>query len=293
MSVAISLISHSFHKVQAIFGIRPAPSVPSSVAQKALGPKALSLGLERKELSVVIGPSKSLWDRALDAHQSTTQAGEPPLRLEMDVPTIELIRQKEVEEGKFSRDELLAFTERKSNGILKFFSSFNAKIPFPYSIKGVKSDPEAILEYYVRQAVGLPKGMDPLTWLRKCATGANGSFMEGRALHLCAFLKLLGDGNKAISDDVNSHINRGEPIAVNPVPVKNGKLVPPAAVTSFIGQFAIGYELQEEVISLDRYNELGERRSLERYQTSRTVTVFTPDANSEVEYVVKRKFEQL
>jgi hypothetical protein len=289
-SAAISVVSQVLSKVQTMLGAGIA-SRPSSIAQKALASKAPVLGLEKKELSVIVGPSKSLWERALEDQQCTTVAGESPLRLETDISRIELIRQKEVEEGKFTRDELLALTERKSNGLLKFFSSVNGNMPYPYSIKGVKPDPEAILKYYVQQALGLPKGMDALKWLRKCATGENGSFMEARALHLCAFLKLLGDGNKAISDDLNTHISQGDAIAINPVPIKNGQLVPPVAVMSTIGQFAMGYEVKGDVVSLDRYNELGERRSLENYQTSRTVTVFKQDVNGEVEYVIKRKFE--
>lgn len=290
-SVAISIVSQVLSKVQTILGARTA-SRPVSIAQKAFAPKAPVLGLEKKKLSVIVGPSKSLLECALEDQQCATVAGESLLGLKTDISRIELIRQKEVEEGKFSRDELLALTERKSNGQLKFFSSVNANMPYAYSIKG-KSDPEALLNHYVQQALGLPKGMDALKWLRKCATGENGSFMEARGLHLCAFLKLLGDGNKAIADDLNIHISQGEAIAINPMPVKNGQLVPPVAVMSSIGQFAMGYEVKGEVVSLDRYNDLGERRSLENYQTSRTVTVFTPDVNGEVEYVIKRKFDRI
>jgi len=289
---AVALISKTFSKIEAIFSADHA-SRPSSIAQQALMLKASTFGLERKELRVVVEPSRSLWERAVEAQRCSTGAGESPLGLEADLSRIELIRQKDLEEGKFSRDELVAFTERKSNGLLKFFSSFNAHIPYSYSMKGVPSDPEALLKHYVQQALGLPQGMDALTWLRQCAKGEKGSFMEARALHLCAFLKLLGDGNKAISDDLNLHISQGDPVAINPVPVKSGKLVPPVAVTGSVGQYAMEYEVRGEVVSLNHYNERGESRSLEHYQTSRTATVFVPDANGDVEYVVHRKFDTI
>ncbi len=188
----------------------------------------------------------------------------------------EILHSKEafLEEGTFSKYELLDYTGPHAEGYSRHFSSFNGA--YPYQIDGVAMNTEAVFKHFSRRLPGINKE-NPIESFQSLIRRDHGRALQDRALQVSAFLKLIGDNNVVFSD---AAFEKLMPLGVitNSTSVKHGKIDP---IIMNIGRRMIGFEVLGEEVTFE---------SKGTYQTSRRVLVSIPDMDGNVKYTIVRSF---
>jgi hypothetical protein len=196
--------------------------------------------------------------------------------------------------GLFTSDKFNEMMNQNQDGALNAFSSYVQDLKYPYTIRGVKvekneSTPDAIFRHFATQA-----GFDTPESVQ-AALRSDDQQIQNRARHLCGLLKLLGDENKPVNIDiVNDVFDEGA--ALDGVALKNGEL----SINCFKEQFgasSIMYMVEGDIVGVYEIGDMGkaqaDRQPLNRYKTSRFVTVFPPDENGNVTYQINRTFKRI
>lgn len=147
-----------------------------------------------------------------------------------------------------------------------------------------------LFDPYVYQAVGLPDGMEPMKWFRKCVKGKVGAFLQVRAVQLAAFLKALFEENTPTPALLNNQITKANlSIVIQPVPIHAGRVKLAQDMAALMGSnfrkqigcSPISFEVEKEVVAVSGAGHV---------RTSRTVSVFPPDEQGNVEVTIRRSY---
>jgi hypothetical protein len=189
----------------------------------------------------------------------------------------EILHSKEafLEEGTFSKYELLDFTRPHAEGYSRHFSSFNGA--YPYQIDGVAMNTEAVFKHFSSRLPGRINEKSPIEFFQSLIRRDHGRALQDRALQVSAFLKLIGDNNAVFSD---AAFEKLMPLGVitNSTSVKHGRIDP---IIMNIGRRMIGFEVLGEEVTFE---------SKGTYLTSRRVLVSIPDFDGNVKYTIVRSF---
>lgn len=188
--------------------------------------------------------------------------------------------------GEYSKEHLVSYVNEDSH-----FSVCTDD--YRYRIAGIAEKQESYVKTlyhsYVRQFLGSNRDKPeetPSERFKDCIEGNQGSFYEKRALQLSAFLKLLGDHNSAIPQEINDHlVQRQLEMAV--VPSTSGQLDVLFAQES-LGDQKIIFQVKGERFPV--YATENRDQPLGIFQTARQFKVSPPDQNGNVKCSISHSY---
>jgi len=188
--------------------------------------------------------------------------------------------------GQYTKEDLVSYVNDNSH------FSIGAE-NYQYRIAGIEEKQESyvktLYDFYVRQFLGSQRDRPeetPFERFKDCIEGNQGKFYEKRALQLSAFLKLLGDHNSAIPQDINDHLVQRQ-LEMSVEPSLTGRLDVLMAQES-LGDQKIIFQVSGERFPV--YSTENREQPLGVFQTARQFKVSPPDQNGSVKCSISHNY---
>jgi hypothetical protein len=187
-------------------------------------------------------------------------------------------KESKLQEGEYTKENLVSYVHENSH------FSIGAE-GYAYRVQDIaeKQEPytQTLYRSYVQQFLGSDRAKPEETALERfkdCIEGNQGKFLEKRALQLSAFLKLLGDHNCALPQDINDHLVTRH-LEMDVDPSVHGRLDVMFSQEG-LGSQKIIFQIRGEQFSL--YATENREAPLGVFQTSRMFEISPPDQNGNV-----------
>ncbi len=192
-------------------------------------------------------------------------------------------KESKLQEGNYTRENLVSYVHENSH------FSIGAE-NYAYRVRDIveKQEPytQTLYTSYVQQFLGLKPEEIASERFKDCIEGNQGKFLERRALQLSAFLKLLGDHNCALPQDINDHlVTRQLEMGVDPS--VSGRLDVMFSQEG-LGSQKIIFQVRGEQFPV--YATENREEPLGIFQTSRMFEISPPDQNGSVSCSISHSY---
>lgn len=191
--------------------------------------------------------------------------------------------------GKYTKKQLMDFARLDNH-----FAGFQKG--YFHRIGGVAEQPHedylfTMYRHYVTTVLGAKEGASRAelrTHFNTCLVREENPELQNKALHLSAFLKLLGEHNRAFPQGFNESTLEDREVRLNIEHSKENAgtiVVPPLHA----GSLGISFSVDGEKFTLSSM----EGEELARYQAPRNIRIEMPKANGDVAFIIERDIKRV